>query len=280
MTDIPDILNIFSGLTDRQLRRGPGSSPTGGLFIAESPNVIRRALDAGLEPVAFLCEASFPVADFLGDAWRDVPVHAASPEEMVTITGFRLTRGLMAAFRRPAPLSPADVCGSARRIAVLQGIVDAANVGAIFRSAAALGIGAVLLTPDSCDPLNRRSVRSSMGAVFQVPWATVGPAPGAATGAVSPAPRATLEVGCAIVSTLHQLGYKTVAMALTDRSIHLDSSVLTAEPRLAIILGNEGDGLPASTISASDWTVRIPMSAGVDSLNVAAAAAIAFWQLR
>ena len=255
MASVSDISTIFYGLTDRQLRR-----ESVGLFIAESPNVVRRAIDSGLEPAAFLCEESFPLADFLEGVHRDVPVHAAGPEELEKITGFRLTRGLMAAFRRPDPVSPEDACRDTRRIAVLQGIVDAANVGAIFRSAAALGVGAVLLTPDSCDPLNRRAVRASMGAVFQVPWAA-------------------LSAG-STVSALHSLGFKTVAMALTDRSIPLDSNILADEPRLAIILGNEGDGLPAATISASDYTVRIPMSNGVDSLNVAAAAAIAFWQLR
>ena len=182
-----------------------------------------------------------------------------------SLTGFELTRGVLCAFRRPLPCSVEEVCRNARRVAVLEGIVDSTNVGAIFRSAAALNMDAVLVTPSCCDPLCRRAVRVSMGTVFQVPWAQIG---------ICPADWP--ENG---IAQLHSLGFKTAAMALSDRSVSIDDSALSAEPKLAIVLGTEGDGLAHSTIAACDYTVKIPMSHGVDSLNVAAASAVAFWQL-
>ena len=184
---------------------------------------------------------------------------------LASLTGFELTRGVLCAFRRPLPRSVEEVCRNARRVAVLEGIVDSTNVGAIFRSAAALNMDAVLVTPSCCDPLCRRAVRVSMGTVFQVPWAQIGTCP-----ADWP------ENG---IAQLHSLGFKTAAMALSDRSVSIDDSALSAEPKLAIVLGTEGDGLAHSTIAACDYTVKIPMSHGVDSLNVAAASAVAFWQL-
>ncbi len=231
-------------------------------FIAESPNVILRALENGFEPEALLCEENqtgedaAAVLERLGDG---VPVYAAPPELMSQITGYNLIRGMMCSFKRPVPVSTEDITASARRVAVLDGVVDAANVGAIFRSAAALGMDAVLLH-ESCDPLNRRSIRSSMGAVFQVPWAVLD--------------------GHSSMEALHRLGFKTVAMALRNDSICLEDKRLSAEPRLAVVLGNEGHGLPAAEIAAADYVVRIPMAHGVDSLSVTSAAAIAFWQLR
>lgn len=251
-------VEVFSTLTEAQLRRCTASGE--GLFIAESPNVIRRALDAGCEPVAFLCERKHitgDAADVIGSC-DGIPVYTGDRELLATLTGYVLTRGVLCAMRRPALRSVEEVCRDARRIVVIDGVVDTTNIGAIFRSAAALGIDAVLLTRSSCDPLNRRAVRVSMGNVFLVPWTW-------------------LE---GTISDLHPLGFRTVAMALTDDSIPIDHPSLSSEPRLAIVMGTEGDGLSRETLAEADFVARIPMAHGVDSLNVAAAAAVAFWQLR
>ena len=251
-------VEIFSTLTEAQLRNR--LDPQRGIFIAESPKVIRVALQAGYEPVALLCERRHIEGDAKDIVLQcpDIPIYTGSRELLAQLTGYTLTRGVLCAMRRRPEPAVADVCKDARRIVVIQGVVDTTNIGAIFRSAAALGIDAVLLTRDSCDPLNRRAVRVSMGSVFLVPW----------TWLDAPA------------SSLHDLGFRTAAMALTDDSVALDDPNLKAEPRLAIIMGTEGDGLPQQTITEADYTVRIPMQHGVDSLNVAAAAAVAFWQLR
>lgn len=262
--DAPE-LALFSRLTEAQLRNR--LEPEKGVFIAESPKVIGTALDNGYEPVAFLMERRHITGDAAPLLARcaDVPVYTGDGALLETLTGFRLSRGVLCAMRRK-PLPPLEtVLDGASRVAVLEGVVDATNIGAIFRSAAALGVDAVLVSPTCCDPLNRRAVRVSMGTVFQVPWAQIGTTP-----ADWP------EKG---VEQLHALGFKTAAMALSDRSVSIDDEQLAAEPRLAIIMGTEGDGLAHSTIAACDYTVKIPMSHGVDSLNVAAASAVAFWQL-
>ena len=250
-------VELFSTLTEAQLRNRIDSQR--GIFIAESPKVIRVALQAGYEPVALLCEQRHiegDAKDIIAQC-PDIPIYTGSRELLAQLTGYTLTRGVLCAMRRKPERPVADVCKDARRIVVIQGVVDTTNIGAIFRSAAALGIDAVLLTRDSCDPLNRRAVRVSMGTVFLVPWTWLdGPA-----------------------SSLHEYGFRTAAMALTDDSIALDNPQLKAEPRLAIIMGTEGDGLPHTTIVESDYVVRIPMAHSVDSLNVAAAGAIAFWEL-
>ena len=257
-------LAVYARLTQAQLRNR--LEPEKGIFIAESPKVIARALDAGYTPLSLLMEREQVTgpADLLTRC-GDAPVYTADRETLASLTGFELTRGVLCAFRRPLPRSVEEVCRNARRVAVLEGIVDSTNVGAIFRSAAALNMDAVLVTPSCCDPLCRRAVRVSMGTVFQVPWAQIGTCP-----ADWP------ENG---IAQLHGLGFKTAAMALSDRSVSIDDSALSAEPKLAIVLGTEGDGLAHSTIAACDYTVKIPMSHGVDSLNVAAASAVAFWQL-
>ena len=258
-------LDVYARLTQAQLRNR--LEPEKGVFIAESPKVIARALDAGYQPLSLLMERrqiTGPAADILTRC-GDAPVYTADRETLATLTGYQLTRGVLCAFHRPAPLSAAQVCQNARRVAVLENIVDSTNIGAIFRSAAALNMDAVLLTPSCCDPLCRRAVRVSMGTVFQVPWAQI-----------SASPADWTDNG---IRQLHALGFKTAAMALSDRSVSIDDATLAAEPRLAIVLGTEGDGLAHSTIAACDYTVKIPMSHGVDSLNVAAASAVAFWQL-
>ena len=258
-------LDVYARLTQAQLRNR--LEPEKGVFIAESPKVIARALDAGYQPLSLLMERrqiTGPAADILTRC-GDAPVYTANRETLASLTGYQLTRGVLCAFHRPAPLSAAQVCQNARRVAVLENIVDSTNIGAIFRSAAALNMDAVLLTPSCCDPLCRRAVRVSMGTVFQVPWAQI-----------SASPADWTDNG---IRQLHALGFKTAAMALSDRSVSIDDAALAAEPRLAIVLGTEGDGLAHSTIAACDYTVKIPMSHGVDSLNVAAASAVAFWQL-
>lgn len=258
-------LDPYARLTQNQLRNR--LEPEKGIFIAESPKVISRALDAGYRPVSLLMERkqiTGPAAEILTRC-GDAPVYTADRELLAALTGFELTRGVLCAFRRPAPRSVEELCRDAKRVAVLEGIVDSTNVGAIFRSAAALNMDAVLINPSCCDPLCRRAVRVSMGTVFQVPWAQLGETP-----ADWP------EKGLA---QLYALGFKTAAMALSDRSVSIDDEALAAEPKLAIVLGTEGDGLARSTIAACDYTVKIPMSHGVDSLNVAAASAVAFWQL-
>ncbi|MDE6161284.1 MAG: RNA methyltransferase [Muribaculaceae bacterium] len=252
-------LAVFSTLTEAQLRNR--LEPEKGIFIVESPKVIRVALDSGAEPLALLCERRHiegDAADIIARCPTEMPVYTGSREVLQSLTGYALTRGVLCAMRRPAPRPVAEVCAGARRVVVVDGVVDTTNIGAIFRSAAALGIDAVLLTPASCDPLNRRAVRVSMGSVFLVPWAWLD----------------------APVQSLRSLGFKTVAMALTDNSVSIDDAALMAEPRLAIVMGTEGDGLAGEVISATDYVARIPMAHGVDSLNVAAASAVAFWQLR
>ena len=259
-------LDPYARLTQNQLRNR--LEPEKGIFIAESPKVIDRALDAGYKPVSLLMERkqiTGPAAGILSRC-GDAPVYTADREMLAELTGFELTRGVLCAFRRPAPRPVEELCKNARRVAVLEGIVDSTNIGAIFRSATALGVDAVLLSPSCCDPLCRRAVRVSMGTVFQVPWATLGDTP-----ADWP------EKG---MDRLHAMGFKTAAMALDDRAVSIDDPALQAEERLAIVLGTEGDGLAHSTIARCDYTVMIPMQHGVDSLNVAAAGAVAFWELR
>lgn len=251
-------VEVFGTLTEAQLRNRKEAEK--GIFIAESPKVIRVALDAGYEPLSLLCERKHITGDaasLIASMPDDIPVFTGERELLSQLTGYTLTRGVLCAMRRPLPRTVAEVCRSARRIVVIHGVVDSTNIGAIFRSAAALGIDAVLVTRDSCDPLNRRAVRVSMGSVFLLPW----------TWLDEPLP------------SLHEVGFRTVAMALTDRSISLSDPRLKAEPRLAIVMGTEGDGLPHQTIAEADYVVRIPMQHGVDSLNVAAASAVAFWEL-
>ena len=259
-------LDVFARLTEAQLRNR--LEPEKGVFIAESPKVIGRALDAGYEPVSLLMEPRH-----IDGQGRDmiarcegIPVYTASREILEGLTGYALTRGVLCAMRRPPLPSVEDVCANARRVAVLEGIVDSTNVGAIFRSAAALNIDAVLVTPTCGDPLYRRAVRVSMGTVFQVPWTRIGSEP-------SEWPEPGLE-------RLRKLGFQTAAMALSDDSVSIDDPRLAAEEKLAIVLGTEGDGLAERTIAECDYTVRIPMAHQVDSLNVAAASAVAFWELR
>ena len=258
-------LDPYARLTQNQLRNR--LEPEKGIFIAESPKVIDRALDAGYKPVSLLMErkqSTGPAAGILSRC-GDAPVYTADREMLAELTGFELTRGVLCAFRRPAPRPVEELCKNARRVAVLEGIVDSTNVGAIFRSAAALNMDAVLINPSCCDPLCRRAVRVSMGTVFQVPWGQLGETP-------ADWPEKGMDI-------LRSLGFKTAAMALSDRSVSIDDEQLAKEPKLAIVLGTEGDGLAAGTIASCDYTVRIPMSHGVDSLNVAAASAVAFWQL-
>ena len=251
-------MEVFSTLTEVQLRNR--LEPRKGIFIAESPKVIKVALDEGYEPLALLCERRHIDGDAKAiiEQCGDIPVYTGERDLLASLTGYLLTRGVLCAFRRPMTKPVAEICAGASRIVVIDGVVDTTNIGAIFRSAAAMGIDAVLLTRNSCDPLNRRAVRVSMGSVFLVPW----------TWLDAPLP------------SLHELGFKTAAMALTDNSVSIDDPQLMSEPRLAIVMGTEGDGLPKETIADSDYVVRIPMHHRVDSLNVAAAAAVAFWQLR
>ena len=251
-------LEVFSRLTEAQLRNK--LNPAEGLFIAESPKVIKVALAAGYEAVSLLTEERHlyaDAADIVASLPPDVTVFTGPRELLASLTGYTLTRGVLCAMRRK-PHPPVDeLCRGKRRVVVIDGVVDATNVGAIFRSAAALGMDGVVVTSDSCDPLNRRAVRVSMGSVFLIPWTWIDHP----------------------VSSLSSLGFKTVAMALTDNSVTLSDPALLSEPRLAIIMGTEGDGLPAEAIESSDYVVRIPMAYGVDSLNVAAASAVAFYAL-
>lgn len=250
-------VEMFCRLTEAQLRRR--DSPEQGLIIVESPKVIRVALNAGLEPVALLCEERHITGDAADIVERigQCPIYTGPREMLAELTGYTLTRGVLCAMRRPEAKSVADIVDGKRRIAVIDSVVDTTNIGAIFRSAAALGVDAVLLTPSSCDPFNRRSIRVSMGSVFLVPWTWLNDS----------------------ANELHQYGFQTVAMALTDDSLAIDHPDLQAIERMAIVLGTEGDGLSAKVISESDFVARIPMAHGVDSLNVAAASAVAFWQL-
>ena len=259
-------LDVFARLTEGQLRSRQDSEKS--LFIAESPKVIERALNAGFEPVSLLTERKHIEGQAKEIIARcgQIPVYTADRELLADLTGYQLTRGVLCAMRRRELPSVEELCQNARRIAVLESIVDSTNVGAIFRSAAALNVDAVLVTPTCSDPLYRRCVRVSMGTVFQVPWTRIGedhtqwPQPG--------------------MERLQRLGFKTAAMALRDDSFSIDDPALQQEEKLAIILGTEGDGLSAQTIADCDYTVRIPMSHEVDSLNVAAASAVAFWELR
>ena len=252
-------LDVYARLTEAQLLNR--FEPKKGMFIAESPKVIERALDAGCEPVSFLVERSHVNEEAAHAIERcgEIPVYTAELPVLTQLTGFQLTRGMLCAMRRPPIKTLAQALEGARRVAVLEDIQNPTNVGAIFRSAAALGMDAVLLTPACSNPLYRRSCRVSMGTVFQVPWAYLGEN---------------------WVEDLHQLGFKTAAMALCDDSVSIDDPCLQKEERLAVVLGTEGDGLKQTTITACDYTVKIPMYHGVDSLNVAAASAVAFWELR
>ncbi len=255
-------LEVYAGLTEAQLRSR--REPEKGIFIAESPKVIGYALDAGCVPLSLLMEERQIEGAARGILARcgDVPGYTASRDLLARLTGFALTRGVLCAMRRPPLPSPEDVCRETRRVAVLDGIVDPTNVGAIFRSAAALSMDAVLVTASCCDPLYRRAVRVSMGGVFQIPWTRLAGNAGQ------------------WLPQLQALGFKAAAMALTERSVPIDDPRLMAEDRLAHVPGTEGSGLPQATIDGCDYTVRIPMGHGVDSLNVAAASAVAFWQLR
>ena len=254
-------LDVYARLTEAQLLNR--FEPAKGMFIAESPKVIHRALDGGCQPVSLLMERK----DIEGSAAEiiarcpEIPVYTADEDVLCKLTGYHLTRGVLCAMRRPQRPSLEAICRDARRVVVLENVQNPTNVGAIFRSAAALGMDAVLLTPGCSDPLYRRSARVSMGTVFQIPWAYTDawPEPG--------------------MTQLHELGFQTAAMALSDNAVSIDDPDLMAEERLAILMGSEGDGLAETTIAACDYTVKIPMYHGVDSLNVAAAAAVAFWQL-
>lgn len=251
-------VEVFSQLTERQLRNH--LCPEEALIIVESPKVIRVALQQGCQPVSLLCEERHiagDAADIIAQC-GDIPVFTGERHLLAALTGYTLTRGVLCAMRRPNQPTVEEVTRNASRIVVIDGVVDTTNIGAIFRSAAALGIDGVLLTRDSCDPYNRRAIRVSMGSVFLMPW----------TWLDTP------------VESLHEYGFRTAAMALTSKSISLDSPRLKQEPRLALIMGTEGDGLPQEAITAADYVVRIPMAHGVDSLNVAAASAVAFWELR
>ncbi len=253
-------LDVYARLTENQLLNR--AEPDKALFVAESPVVIERALDAGCVPVSFLMEEKHVEGKgrHLIERCGEVPVYAAPLEVLVQLTGFHLTRGMLCAMRRPKLPSPEQVCAGASRLAVLENVMNPTNIGAIFRSAAALGMDAVLLTSAGSDPLYRRAVRVSMGTVFQVPWTYL-----------------PQEVDW--TQLLHGLGFKTAAMALSSKSVSLKDPDLNSEEKLAIVLGTEGDGLAAGTIAHCDYTVRIPMAHGVDSLNVAAASAVAFYQL-
>ena len=258
-------LEPYVKLTEAQLRSK--QSPENAMFIAESHKVIGHALDAGYLPVSLLMERRHIEGQgaALIERCGDIPVYTGESALLSELTGFQLTRGILCAMKRPVLLSVEAVCAGARRVAVVEGVVDPTNVGAIFRSAAALNMDAVIVTPTCCDPLHRRAVRVSMGTVFQVPWTRIGDT-------ASDWPEAGMK-------KLKDMGFKTAAMALSDDSVSIDDPALMSEEKLAVILGTEGDGLAAQTIADCDYCVCIPMSHGVDSLNVAAASAVAFWQL-
>lgn len=259
-------LDVYARLTEAQLRARMEAER--GVFIAESPKVIELALNAGCIPLSLLMERRHLQGQGAPLMARcpDIPVYTADRDVLASLTGYALTRGILCAMQRPSPRTAESLLADARRVAVLEGIVDSTNMGAIFRSAAALGMDAVLLTPTCCDPLCRRAVRVSMGTIFQVPWARIGDCP-------EDWPQAGMEL-------LHKNGFATAAMALDDRAISIDDVRLRQEEKLAVLLGTEGDGLSHQTIAHCDYTVMIPMEHGVDSLNVAAASAVAFWQLR
>ena len=267
ITDIGDpALDAYARLTEHQLRNR--LEPEKGIFIAESTTVLTLALDAGYVPTSFLMERKHiegSAAPIL-ERCPDIPVYTADDAVLAQLTGFALSRGVLASMRRPVLPTVEEVCRDARRVAILENIVDATNVGAIVRSAAAIGIDALLLTPSCCDPLIRRAARVSMGTVFQIPWTYIGETPADWPGAG--------------IERLHRMGFKTAALALTERSVSIAHPALKAEERLALILGTEGTGLMGETIALSDYTVKIPMFHNVDSLNVAAAGAVAFWETR
>ena len=258
-------LDAYARLSEAQLLHY--YEPNGGLFIAESPKVIERALNAGYTPLSLLLEPKHIAGEAKDLIARcgDIPIYTAPLEVLTQLTGFQLTRGVLCVMHRMDLPSLEDICRNARRIAILENVMNPTNVGAIFRSAAALNIDAILLTPACSDPLYRRASRVSMGTVFQIPWTYFDSKEGDWS-----------ENG---MQKLHSLGFKTAAMALNDNTIHIDDPILAAEDKLAIVLGTEGDGLAATTIANCDYTVKIPMSHDVDSLNVAAASAVAFWQL-
>lgn len=251
-------LAIFTRLTEAELRNR--IEPEKGIFIAESPKVISVALEQGYEPLSLLCERKHIDGDArsLIDRMPQAEILTGERELLEKLTGYRLTRGVLCAMRRPVMRSVAEIVSGARRVAVIDSVTDTTNIGAIFRSAAALGMDAVLLTPTSCDPLNRRAVRVSMGSVFLIPWTWLNSS----------------------AEELKEYGFKTIAMALEDRSININDPILKEEPKLAIILGTEGDGLSHDAIASADYVCKIPMFHNVDSLNVAAASAVAFWELR
>lgn len=265
ITDFQDeALDVYARLTENQLLNR--DDPSKGIFIAESPKVIERALDAGCVPLSFLVEDKHVETQAKKLLFRcpHVPVYTAPFEVLTQLTGFALTRGMLCAMRRPALPSPAELCRASSRIAILENVMNPTNVGAIFRSAAALHMDAILLTPGCSNPLYRRAVRVSMGTVFQIPW--------------------TFFDGASLwqdtgMQTLREHGFVTVAMALRDDSVSIDDPRLSSAQKLAVILGSEGDGLASETIADCDYTVKIPMAHGVDSLNVAAASAVAFWEL-
>ena len=258
-------LDLYARVSEVQLLRY--NEPKEGYFIAESPKVIERALNAGYEPLSLLLEPKHVEGEAkeIIERCPDIPVFVAELDVLTKLTGFQLTRGALCAMKRRTLPTVENICSNARRIAILENVVNPTNVGAIFRSAAALNMDAVLLTPGCSNPLYRRASRVSMGTVFQVPWTYIGTQE-------TEWPQKGLE-------TLKNLGFKTAAMALSNNSVSIDDPALKAEEKLAVILGTEGDGLAASTIAECDYTVKIPMTHGVDSLNVAAASAVAFWQL-
>ncbi len=258
-------LDVYARLTGQQLKSK--LDPEQAIFIAESPEVIRVAMNAGIEPLSLLTDERLinSAVENIIDRMGDKPIYTAKREVLSSLTGFALTRGALAAMKRPKKRSVEEIISSARRIAILEEVADTTNIGALFRSAAALNIDAVLVTPTCCDPLSRRAVRVSMGTVFQVPWTWIGDS-------ASDWPQKGLDL-------LNSLGFRTVAMALTDDSVSIDDEALMSEEKLAIILGTEGTGLKKETIAKCDYTAKIPMSHGVDSLNVACAGAVAFWQL-
>lgn len=259
-------LEVYAGLTEAQIRNK--LEPEKGIFIAESPKVIRLALNAGYEPVSLLMEHRHieGQAKDIIERCGDIPVYTGEREVLAKLTGFTLTRGVLCAMHRKKLPTVEEICAGAKRIALLEGIVDTTNLGAIFRSAAALNVDAVIVSPSCCDPLYRRAVRVSMGTVFQVPWTRL-------SGDEYKWPQPA-------IGNLQKMGFKVAAMALSDNSVSIDDPCLTKEDKLAILMGTEGDGLSHKTIADCDYTVKIPMSHNVDSLNVAAASAVAFWELR
>lgn len=257
-------LDIYARCNEPELLRGFGRD--GGIFIAESPKVVERALDAGYQPISMLVEHRHidGEAKHIIKRCGSVPVYTAEFDVLSKITGFKLTRGMLCAMHRTKPKTIEEVCAGAKRIAILENVMNPTNIGAIFRSAAALGMDAVLMTPGCSNPLYRRAIRVSMGTVFQIPWTFFD---------------GELKWPYDGMKILKNMGFKTAAMALTDNSVSIDNKELLSQEKLAIILGTEGEGLMAETIEASDYTVKIPMANGVDSLNVAAASAVAFWQI-